>query len=117
MIRATNGAVYKEMQANLKPYQFQDKNCQSTKCEHMWPVELTMTHSSHMQSVKPAMPQASHMQPVKVIHQSNHKKSQMTQASSTSRKHISIKPEVARNNDMQVVLPTDDLYVGRQMIY
>ena len=38
MIRASNGAVYKKMQANLKPYQFQDMNCQSTQCEHMQPV-------------------------------------------------------------------------------
>ena len=28
MIRATNGAVYKEMQAHLKSYTSQDKNCQ-----------------------------------------------------------------------------------------
>ena len=28
VIIAINGAVYKETQANLRPYQFQDKNCQ-----------------------------------------------------------------------------------------
>ena len=38
-----------------------DKNCQSTQCEHMWPVELAITQSHHMWSVKPAMPQTSHM--------------------------------------------------------
>ena len=66
--------------------------------------------------MKPAMTQASHMQPVNVIDQSNHKKSQMKQASSTSRKKIGIQPEVARNKDLHAVLPTDDLNVGQQMI-
>ena len=88
LIRATNGTVYREMQANLKPYQFQDRNCPFTQCEYMWPVELAMTQSSHIWSVKPAMPQASHMWPVKVIDQSNHKKFQMKQASSTSRNKL-----------------------------
>ena len=61
MIRATNGAMYRETQANLRLYQCQDKNCQFTTCEHIWPVQLAMTQSSHLQSVKPGMPQASHM--------------------------------------------------------
>ena len=51
-----------------------------------------------------------------MIDQSNYKKSQMKQASSTSRKQIGIQPEIARNNYMYAVLPTHDLYVGQQMI-
>ena len=82
----------------------------------MLPVEITITQSSHMQSVKPAMSQASHMQPAKVKDQYNHKKSQMKQASSTSRKQTGIQLEVARNNDMHAVLPMHDLYVCQQMI-
>ena len=52
MIRATNSAVYKEMQSNLKSYQYQGKNCQFTQCEHMQPVELAMIESSHLLSVE-----------------------------------------------------------------
>ena len=96
MIRDTNGTMYKEMQAHLKPSTSQDKNCQSTQCKHMWPVKPAMTQSSHKQSVKPAMLQASHMWPVKVIEQSNHKKSQVKSAMAQS-SHMWSMSNAARN--------------------
>ena len=45
----------------------QDKNCQSSQCEHIQQVEPAMTKSSHMWLVKPGMPQLNHMQSVKVV--------------------------------------------------
>ena len=33
-----------------------EKNCQSTWCEHMQPVKLAMIQSGHMWSVKPTVP-------------------------------------------------------------
>ena len=127
MINDTNCTMYKLMQAHLMSYTLQDKNCQSTQCEYMWPVKPAMTQTSHMWSVKPAMPQTSHMHPVKVIEQSNHKKSQvkpvMAQSSHTwpmsnaVRKQFGKQPELVRNSDKHAVLPTHAPYVGQQVMF
>ena len=37
---------------------YDDKNCQSTKCVHMWVVKPATIKSDPMQSVKPAMTQS-----------------------------------------------------------
>ena len=115
------------MQAHLRPSISQDKSCQSTQCEHMWPVKPVMTQSSHMQSVKPAIPQASHIWPVKVMGQSNHKKSQVKLAmaqschikpmSNATRKQIDVQPEVVRNSNKHAVLPTHAPHVGQHVMF
>ena len=61
-----------------------DKNCQSTKCIHMWPVKSAMK-SRHMQSVEPAVPQKSY------------KQCQVKSAVTQSTHLLGTQPEVTRN--------------------